>query len=266
MLELFQYGFIVRGFEAGIIIAVIAPLIGTFLVLRRYAPIADTLSHVSLVGIAIGLLLKVNLLIAAIVVTVLSSVVIERIRLSKKVYGESALALFFSGSLAVAVVLISAAHGFTVNLFNYLFGSLVTVRQSDVTLIALFGMVVCSAIVLFYKELVFITFDEDAAQVSGIPARLLNLLLIALAAATVALAIPVVGVLLISALLVVPVVTALLFQRSFKQTILIAEAISLFSVIAGIILSFYLNLSTGGTIVLLSLLVFCVAFVMQRKT
>src|SRR5664279_1626286 len=140
MFDLFQYGFIIRGFEAGIIIAVISPLIGIFLVLRRYSLIADTLSHVSLAGVAIGLLLKINPLITAIAAAVVSSVAIEKLRLSKRIYGESALSIFLSGSLALAIVIISLAHGFSVDLFNYLFGSIVTVKQSDVLIILVTGI------------------------------------------------------------------------------------------------------------------------------
>src|SRR5664279_4505225 len=173
MLELFQYSFMVRGFEAGIIIAVIAPLIGIFLVLRRYSLIADTLSHVSLAGIAIGLLLKINPLLTAIAAAVLSALAIEKLRLSKRVYGESALSIFLSGSLALAIVLISASNGFKVDLLNYLFGSIVTVKQSDVLIIGGLGTVVIVLIVAFYKELLFTTFDEEAAKVNGIPTRLI---------------------------------------------------------------------------------------------
>ncbi len=265
MLELFQYSFIVRGFEAGIIIALIAPVIGIFLVLRRYSLIADTLSHVSLAGVAIGLLLKINPLITAIIAAVVSSVAIERLRLSKKVYGESALAIFLSGSLAVAIVLISLAHGFNVDLFNYLFGSILTVKQSDVYIIALLGAVVISAIILLYKELISVTFDEEAAQVIGIPTRFINIMLIILLAFTVALAIPIVGVLLIAALIVIPIITALQFKKGFMETIIIGEIISVFSVIAGIVVSFYLNLSPGGTIVLLTLLIFVLTFLFKRN-
>jgi len=256
MLEIFQYSFIVRGFEAGIIVALIAPLIGIFLVLRRYSLIADTLSHVSLAGVAIGLLLKVSPLVTAIIAAVASSAVIERLRISKKIYGESALAIFLSGSLALAIVLISLAHGFNVDLFNYLFGSILTVKQSDVYTIGVLGLIIFLSVVAFYKELLFVTFDEEAAQVAGIPTKLVNLVLIVLAAFTVALAIPLVGVLLIAALIVIPVVTALQFKKGFLQSILIAEAISIFSVIAGIFVSFYLNLSPGGTIVLIALGIF----------
>ena len=264
MLDIFQYSFIIRGFEAGIIIALIAPVIGIFLVLRRYSLIADTLSHVSLAGVAVGLLLKINPLITAIIAAVVSSIAIERLRISKRIFGESALAIFLSGSLALAIVLISLAHGFNVDLFNYLFGSIVTVKQSDVFIIAGLGIFVIAAIIAFYKELVYITVDEEAAKVSGIPTRFINILLIILAAFTVSLAIPIVGVLLIAALIVIPVVTALQFKKSFLRTIIIAEIISVFSVIAGIIASFYLNLSSGGTIVLITLTIFIITLIFTR--
>ncbi len=256
MFDLFQYSFIVRGFEAGIIVAIIAPLIGMFLVLRRYSLIADTLSHVSLAGVAIGLLLKINPILTAVVVSVVSSIAIERLRLSKKIYGESALAIFLSGSLAVAIVIISFAHGFNVDLFNYLFGSIVTVKQADIYLIAAIGIIVITTIVALYKELVYISFDEESARVAGIPAKAINILFIGLTALTVSIAIPIVGVLLISALIVIPVVTALQLKKSFKMTIAAAEIISVFSVIMGIISSYYLNTSAGGTIILVSLLIF----------
>ena len=256
MLDIFQYGFIVRGFEAGLIIAVISPLIGMFLVLRRYSLIADTLSHVSLAGVAIGLLLGINPIIGAIIFSVFSSFFIERLRISKKVFGESALAIFLSGSLAVAIVLISIGNGFNVDLFSYLFGSILTVKASDVVIIGILGAITIVLLLAFYKELVFITFDEEAAQVAGIPTKFMNILLILLAAMTVSLAIPIVGVLLISALIVVPVVTALQFRTSFKNSLLIAEVLSIISVVVGIFASFYLNLSTGGTIVLITIFLF----------
>ena len=263
-LDIFQYGFIIRGLEAGIIVAVIAPLIGIFLVLRRYSLIADTLSHVSLAGIAIGLLFGLNPVLTALIVAVLASLGIERLRTSKTVYGESALALFLSGSLALAIVLLSLGHGFNTNLFNYLFGSIVTVTMTDVYTIAILAIVVITILALFYKELIYVTFDEDSAKVGGIPTKLINTILIILAAITVSLSIPIVGVLLIAALIVVPVVSALQLKKSFIKTILYAEVISLFSVISGIFASFYLNLSTGGTIVLIMLAIFILIFTAKR--
>lgn len=265
MFDILQYSFIQRGFEAGVIIALIAPLIGIFLVLRRYSLIADTLSHVSLAGVAFGLLLNVKPLITAILAAVLSSFIIEKLRLSKRLYGESALAIFLSGSLAIAIVIISLAHGFNVDLFNYLFGSLVTVKDSDIVIIAALGLIVLFAIALFYKELVYVSFDEEAAKVSGIPTRFINIMLILLSALTVALAIPIVGVLLIAALIVIPVVTSLQLRKGFLSTIIIAETISIFSVILGIILSYYANVSSGGTIVLITILLFIISLFYNKN-
>lgn len=255
----------VRGLEAGIVVAIIAPLIGIFLVLRRYSLIADTLAHVSLAGIAIGLLLGISPVLTALGATVIASLGIERLRISKKVYGESALALFLSGSLALAIVILSLGHGFNTNLFNYLFGSIVTVTISDVYIILALAIVVILVLGAFYKQLVYITFDEEAAKISGIPTRFVNTILIMLAALTVSLAIPIIGVLLIAALIVVPVVTALQLRKSFVETIIYAEAVSLFSVISGIIASFYLNVSTGGIIVLIMLTIFLGVFIIKRN-
>lgn len=265
MLNIFHYAFVVRGFEAGIIVSLIAPLIGMFLVLRRYSLIADTLSHVSLAGIALGFILNVNPIWTAVAVSVAASLGIDKLRMSKRVYGESALALFLSGALALATVLLSIGKGFNTNLLNYLFGSIVTVTQTDIYTMLVLALVVAGTLFLFYKELVYITFDEESARVSGLPINRINAILIVLAALTVALAIPIVGVLLIAALVVIPVVAALQLRMSFIKTILYAELISFFSVLAGIFISFYLNLATGGTIVLIMLGIFLLLFYARRN-
>ena len=267
MLSLFQYTFVVRALEAGLLIGALAPLIGIFLVLRRYSLIADTLAHVSLAGVALGLLLKINPLLTALGAASLSSVAIDRLRTSKKIYGESALSIFLSGSLALAIVLIGLAHGFNADLFSYLFGSIITVKQTDVYVILTLAVVIATLLAAFYKELVYISFDEEAARVSGIKVTAFNTLFILLAAATIAIAIPIVGVLLISALLVLPVVTALQLKKSFKATLVYAEIISLSSVLSGILASLYLNISSGGAIVLIMLIVFGVVLLFSnRKT
>jgi len=263
--EIFQYGFILRGFEAGIIVALIAPLIGIFLVLKRYSLIADTLAHVSLAGIALGLFFGINPILTALGTSVIASLGIEKLRVSKKIYGESSLALFLSGSLALAAVLLSLAHGFNSNLFNYLFGSIVTVTQTDVYIIALLAIVLFSVLAFFYKDLVYLTFDEEAAKVSGVKTKLINSILIILAALTVSLSIPIVGVLLIAALIVIPVITALQLRKNFLKTIVYAQIISLISVITGIFVSFYFSLSTGGTIVLIMLAIFVLTLLIKKN-
>src|SRR5438552_293468 len=174
MPAIFQYGFVLRAIEAGIIVAFLAPLIGTFLVLRRYSLIADTLAHVSLAGVALGLLLGFSPIYTALGVTVVSSLGIERLRTTKRVYGESALALFLSGSLALATVLLSLGRGFNANVFNYLFGSIVTVTRADVYTIATLAIIVVATLFAFYKELVYISFAEEPSQVSDIQTRRMN--------------------------------------------------------------------------------------------
>ena len=263
-LSLFQYSFVLRAFSAGVIVAIIAPLVGIFLVLRRYSLLADTFAHVSLAGLALGLLAGMNPIITALATTVVASLGMERLRVSKKVYGESALAVFLSGSLALATILLSLGRGFNTNLLNYLFGSIVTVTSDDIFVIGTLAVVVIAVLVIFYKELIYVTFDEEAARVSGIPTRPINTVFMILTAVTIALAIPIVGVLLISALLVVPVVASLQLKKNFIQIVIYAEAISLFSVVSGIIVSFYFNLSTGGTIVLVMVAIFTGIFLYKN--
>jgi zinc transport system permease protein len=264
-MSIFNYTFILHGLSAGIIVAIIAPLIGIFLVLKRYSLIADTLAHVSLAGIAIGVLTGISPIITGLGATVIASLGVERLSNSKHIYGESALALFLSGSLALAVVLLSLAHGFNTNLFNYLFGSIVTVTIGDVYTILGLAILVIIVLGLFYKKLLYVTFDEEAAQVSGIPVRKINIILIILSAFTVSLAIPIVGVLLIGALIVIPVISALQLRKSFLQTIIYAEIVSTFSVISGIFASFYFNLSAGGTIVLIMLAIFFIIYIIKHN-
>lgn len=266
LLNFFHYGFVLRGLTAGLIIALVAPLIGMFLVLRRYSLIADTLSHVAFAGVALGVLLGINPVITTIGTTLLSSVAIDRLRSNRRLSGDSALSLFLSGSLAVAVVLISLRRGFSVNLANYLFGSIVTVTQADVVIIAALGCIVATVVLLLLKELVAISLDEEVARVGGIPVVQLNTIFIILTALTISLAIPILGILLISALIVIPVLGALQYRRGFVTTLLIAEGISVASVVIGILASFVFNIASGGSIVLAALgLFFLSLWINDRK-
>lgn len=256
MPEILQYGFMQRAFAAGIAIGIIAPVIGVFLVLRRLSLIADTLAHVALAGVAVGLLAGTYPLAGALVLTLLGAVGIERLRVSGRLFGEAALAIFLSGGLAVAVVVIGLAGGFTVDLFSYLFGAITAVQPGDLWLIIGLGCVVVATVAALYKELFAITFDEESARVQGIPVDTLNLLLTGLVAVTVVVAMRVVGALLTGALLVIPAATAMRLSKSFRGTVAIALACSLTAVVAGITSAFYLNIAAGGAIVLCAILLF----------
>lgn len=259
MFEIFNYSFMVRAFIAGGVIAVIAPLIGTFLVMRRFSLFADSLAHVALAGVAIGLISGIYPILTAVVTCIIAAIVIEKLRENQKIYGDAALSLFLSGSLAVALILISFGHGFNVNLFSYLFGSITAVETQDIYIMLSLSVLMLVFLLGFYKELFFIAFDEESAKVSGLPVKNLNLLLMSLAAVTVSLSMRIVGVLLIGALMVVPVLTALQIAKSFKQTMLYATVFSLIAVFAGLILSFYFDVIAGGAIVFLSLILFICA-------
>lgn len=265
MLEIFQHEFMVRAFAAGVITGVIAPLIGTFLVVRRLSLMAETLAHVSLLGVAIGLFAGIQPVITATVTAVVVSLGIEKIRTGKKIFGESALALFFSGSLAFASILLSLSQGFNRSLFSFLFGSIATVSPTDLLLIAGLAVVIVAALFLTYKEIFLVSFDDELADASGVNARVINLVLIVLAAITVSLSIRIVGILLIGALMVIPVVTAMQIAKSFRQVLLFSVVISLLAVISGLFVSYYFDLASGGTIVAIALGLFLLSLVFRRK-
>lgn len=255
----------VRAFIAGSMISIIAPLIGCFLVVRRYSLMADTLAHVSLVGVAIGLLTHGNPVATSTITSGVAALGIEKLRTSRKIFGESILALFLSGSLAVASVLISIAKGFNTNLFTYLFGSITTVSLNDLYFIGVLGLVVLISIILLYKELFLVTTDEELAQVNGVNPKIFNTLLVIMAAITVSLSMNIVGILLVGALMIIPVITAMQIAHSFKQTLILSVVFSLFSVVSGLFLSYYFDLASGGTIVLIALVIFLLSLFFVTK-
>src|SRR5262245_27247877 len=264
MPEFLEYSFMHRAFAAGAITAVICPAIGVFLVPRRLSLIADTLSHVALAGVALGLVLGVSPLLSALVVTALGAVGMERLRARGALQGDAALAVFLSGGFALAVVLISLARGFNADLFAILFGSILTVSPTDVGLILALGAVVGVTIGTFYRQLLAITLNEDLARTSGVPVTGLNLLLTVLTALTTVVAMRMVGVLLVSAMIVIPTLTGFALGRSFRQATLIAVVTALVSMTAGLIAAYYLRLAAGGAVVLTALIIFALSSLRQH--
>ncbi|KCZ73162.1 ABC-type Mn2+/Zn2+ transport system, permease component [Candidatus Methanoperedens nitroreducens] len=263
MLEAFQYGFMQRALVAGIMIAIICSAIGTFIVLKRLSMIGDGLAHISLGGIALGLFFGVYPVVSALIFSVLSALGINYLRRAR-IYGDLAIAIFFSAGLAVAVVILSLARGFNVDLFSYLFGSILTVNETDLTIILGLGILTLGTVYIFYKELFYITFDETTARASGIPVEKLNTLLIVLTAVTVVISLKIVGVLLVSSLLAVPVATSLQISRSFRGTMLSSMIFAIFSVVLGLIISFYFNLAPGGAIVLTSITLLLITIIYKN--
>ncbi len=265
MLEIFQYDFMVNAFLAGIIIAVLASVSGSFIVLRRYAMLTETLAHVALVGVAIGIVTGQNPIWVAVVVSVLSAWLIEYLRSYLGLYSDSILAIFLSGSLALAVVIVSVAGSFNASLFSYLFGSILSVSNEDLIVMAVFGSLSMAVLLALFKEFYFIAFDEEVAQVSGLKVKLLNFMLVTIIAVIIALSIRVVGTLLIGALMVIPTISALRYRLGFMKTIFLSLLFSITAVLLGMTLSYHFSLPSGATIVLVILAIFTVSIVINRK-
>lgn len=265
--DLVGYAFIQRALLAGTLIAALCAVLGVFLVLRRLSLIGDGLAHVTFGGVAAALMLRVDpsaVTMAAIPVVLLSSFGILKLTEKARIYGDAAIGVVSSLGIATGILLASAAGGFNVDLFSFLFGSILAISSNEVVISVILFVVALSAVGLFYNDLFAVTFDEELARSSGIRARRINVVLVLLTALTVVLAMKVVGILLISALLIVPAVASLQVARGFRATIIWAVVFAVFSVVAGIFGSFVMNLPTGATIVLLNIVLFVLAYVLRK--
>jgi zinc transport system permease protein len=267
-----QYEFLQNAFLTGILIGIIAPLLGAFIVVRRLSLIADALSHVTLSGIAASLYLSktvpslqgLNPLYFGMIFSVTGSLFIERLRMLYKHYQELAIPIILSGGIGIGVIFISLADGFTTDLFSYLFGSVSAVTRGDLYLIAAISIVVIGMIFLLYKELFLLSFDEDHAKASGIPARAIHFIFMVMVALVIAASMRIVGILLVSSLMTLPVAASIRIARGFKQTILYSLLFGEISVIAGLVSAFYLDLAPGGTIVVTAILILLITIVMKK--
>lgn len=262
--EFLDYGFMQRALVAGAITALICPAIGVFLVPRRLSLIADTLAHVALAGVALGLVAGVSPVVGALVVTAAGAVGIERLRAHGSLAGDASLAVFLSGGLALAVVLIGLGRGFNVDLFAVLFGSILTVTVTDLWLIGTLGVVVGVAIGVLYPRLLAVTLNEDLARTSGVPVTALNLVITMLTALTTVIAMRMVGVLLVSAMIVIPTLAGFALARSFRGALFIAMALAVLAMGTGLVLAYYLSLAAGASVVLTALVLFALTGPLRR--
>ncbi len=252
MPAILEYDFMVRALIGGVLVGALAPALGLFLVLRRLSLIADSLSHVALTGVAIGLLTRTFPPLAALGATSLAALTIETVRTRRMMPGDAALAVVLYSALATAVVLISLAGGFNVDLFAYLFGSVLTMDRMDLWLLAGLAVAVLAFIAFSYQELAQVAFDTDLARVSGVRVFQVNLALAVLTGATITLSMRVVGVLLVGALIVVPVMASLRLATGLRATMVLAMALGIASAVIGLVVAFYADLAAGGSVVLTS--------------
>ncbi len=250
--EILTYTFMHRALISGIAIAILCSVVGLFLVLRRYSLFGDAIAHSSFGGIALGLLAGVYPLWTAYGVSIISALIITKIKDRYNISGDASIAVLLSSGIAAGLVIISFSGGFTIDIFSFLFGSILLVSVDDTILILALTGAILIIILLLYRQLLYSTFNEEQAKVSGIPVEKINYLIIFMAGITVVTSIQLVGVLLISALFVIPNVTAIMYGRGFKQTAIISMSFSVFSVVVGILISYIFDITPAGTIVLLS--------------
>ena len=270
---IWQYEFLRNAFIAGILIGLAAPLLGVFIVVRRLSLIADALSHVTLAGIAASLLLGKNFayftnwnpLYVGMGFSVVGSLFIEKLRAIYKHYQELAIPIILSGGIGLSVIFISLADGFNTDLFSYLFGSVSAVSRQDVWTILVIACIVIGIILLLYKELFLLSFDEEYAVISGIRAKFIHFTFIVLVALVSAASMRIVGVLLISSLMTLPVAASIRIAKGFKQAIGYSILFGELSVIVGLLLSYQLDLAPGGTIVMLSVFTLLIVIMWKKR-
>ena len=266
-LEIFSYGFVQRAMIAGILIAAVSSLLGLFLVLRRFSLIGDGLAHSTFGSVAVVLLIGVSPLyvtLAALPLVMISSLAVYKLTSSRKINADAAIGIVSSLGIAAGIVLAGLSGGFNVDLFSYLFGNILTVNAVELFLSFVVFLTVAAVVVYFYDDLFAVTFDQELAQSMGVRTGRINIILFLLTAVSSVLAMKVAGIMLVSALLILPALTALQLSVSFRATIMAAVGFSTLAVVCGIVFAFLLNLPAGATIVLFNILFLALIFAAKK--
>ncbi|MCL2641912.1 MAG: metal ABC transporter permease [Candidatus Bathyarchaeota archaeon] len=264
MLHLFEYQFFQNALLGGIIVAIVCGLVGLFLILKKEAMIGDGLSHTAFGGIAIGLLLGINPLITALLTSILAVFTISYMRRKKIATSDSAVAIMLALGFSTGLIIVSIAGGFNIELFNYLFGSILTITLSDLLLVSALSTIVLTFIGFYRRELLSMIFDEEDSKIRGIPTNRLTIIFDLLTAITIVLSIKVIGTILVVALLVIPGLCALKLNLSFKKTLLTTILFSTISTTTGIMVSAIFNIVTAGIIVLVLVTFFIITLIYKK--
>lgn len=258
-----EYSFMRNALMAGVLISILCPSVGVFLVLKRYSMMGDTLSHASFAGIALGLILGFNPVICAFIFTSICGLLIEYLRNYYSKYAELAMSIVLTLSVGIAIILISTGKS-GANVNSFLFGSILTVTKSDLYIIALLSVICYIMLITLYNKLLYITFDEQGAYVSGVKVRLINYLFTLLVGATISVSIRVMGILVISSMIVIPVATALQLNKGFKSTLIYSIIFGFMDILLGLISSYYINSAPGGTIAVTSVIILLLVLIYKK--
>jgi len=253
MLEIFEYQFMRNAFVVGLLLSVIIPCIGITVVLKRLSMIGDTLSHISLAGVATGLISGINPVVGAIAFSILATFGIEKIRKSFSKYAEISLAVIMATGIGLAGIL----SGFVKNssiFTSFLFGSIVAISSFELVIVIILSIIVLLSVTLLYRDLFCLTFDEETAKFAGVNAVIVNRIFMALTAITISISARTIGTMVVSSLMVVPVASAILIAKSYKKAVIYSILYAVASTILGLVISFYAGLKPGATIVLTSVI------------
>lgn len=260
---MFQFEFMRNAIAAGVIISLLCPVIGLFIVLRRNSMIGDTLSHSSFAGVAIGLVSGIDPILSSFVFTSLCALLIEFLRGYFKKYAELVMSIVLTLSLGIAIVLISTGKS-TAKVTSFLFGSILTVSRADLLVMFIVGAICLVIVAIMYNKLMYVTFDEEGAKISGINVKLINYVFTLLVGATISMSIMIMGLLVISSIIVVPVATAMQLELNFKKTMIFSIIFGFIDIMVGLISSYYINSAPGGTIAITSIIVLIIVIVFKK--
>jgi zinc transport system permease protein len=263
-MEFFQYDFIQRALLAGLITGIVCPLIGSFVVVRRQSLIGDGLGHIAFAGVTGGYMVGLYPVVGALILTVAGAVGIELVRRRHTEFADMGLAIFFYAGAAMAIIFSTMTRMPSTGLLSFLFGSIITVSVTDVITIAGAGALVLAVVYFLFDKLMLMSLDEDIANVAGINTGTINMLFSILTALVVVVGMTIVGILLVSALMIVPVATAHLLRVGFRATMCWAVVFSILSVLIGLTSSFYLDIAPGGTIVMTAILLYIIMTMIRQ--
>ena len=265
MIEIFSSDFMQKALLVGIIVSLISGFVSTFVVLRKMSFIGAGISHAAFGGVAIGFYAGINPTLTAIVYSIAVALGIEFVTRRGRVSSDTSIGIFFASSMALGIVLISLSREYTIDLFGYLFGNILAITKGEVLLSVLVGIVVIGSILLFLKEIFITTYNEEIARVSGIPVRAVNIIFLLVLSISIVISMKIVGIILISALLVIPGATAQLFAKNLYFMLTVSCGVAVTSTILGLILSYQFDIAPGGSIVLTATVIFLIALVFRRR-
>ncbi len=264
-MDILEYAFMQRALIAAVLVGLVCSVIGTYVVLKRLAFIGAGISHSAFGGVGLGYLLGVSPIGVAIPFSLAVAMAIGWVSRRGKVSEDTAIGIFFAGTMALGVLFIGLKEGYNVDLFGYLFGSILSVSSTDIWIILGLGLGVIAVVLLLFKEFFFMSFDEEMAAVSGLPVERLYFLLLGLIALTVIVSIKIVGIIMVEALLVIPAAAAFQLTRNFVRMMLLSVFFGVVSGVAGLFISYHFDLASGATIVLTAGAIFLLCFALSPK-